>query len=155
MMMMKHIYLMFFLLLGVVLVCMGQPSKLVEDYRKQINQKLQTGNADALSAFFRDMVELSINHSAETYSKAQTASILTDFFRENPPAQFTEMDTWKDGDVVHVIGDYLSTQNAAFRIHYAMQKSETKEHSKKSSFWIYSIYIEQTKKCKKPNASAK
>lgn len=152
---MKHIYLMFFLLLGVVLVCMGQPSKLVEDCRKQISQRLQTGNAEALSAFFRDMVELSINHSAETYSKAQATSILADFFRENPPAQFTEMDTWKDGDVVHVIGDYSTTQNVTFRIHYAMQKSESKEHAKKSGYWIYSIYIEQTKKCKKPNASGR
>ena len=113
MLMMKHIYLLFFLLLGVVLVCLGQPSKLVEDYRKQINQRLLAGNAEALSNYFRDMVELSINQSAETYSKTQATSILNDFFQENPPAQFEEAESWKDEDVVHVIGTCFSSNNRA------------------------------------------
>ena len=154
MLMMKHIYLMIFLLLGVVLVCLGQPSKLVETYRKQINQRILAGNAEALSGYFRDMVELSINHSAETYSKIQAASILNDFFQENPPAQFEEAECWKDEEVVHVIGNYLSSNNSAFRIHYIMKKNELPDKSKKTGYLVYSINIEQTKKCKKhPNPS--
>ena len=152
--MMKHIYLLFFLLLGVVLVCLGQPSKLVEDYRKQINQRLLAGNAEALSNYFRDMVELSINQSAETYSKTQATSILNDFFQENPPIQFEEAESWKDEDVVHVIGTCFSSNNSAYRIHYIMKKSEMPDKTKKTGYLIYSINIEQTKKCKKhPNPS--
>lgn len=149
---MKHIYLLVFLLIGVVLVCMGQPSKVVENYRLQIQSCLQSGNAEALSVYFRDMVELVINQSAETYSKAQTTSILGDFFQKNPAESFEEVETWKDEDVVHVIGNYWSAKDAMFRVHYVMRRT----NPKKNEYLIYSITIEETKKCKqKPSVSKK
>lgn len=150
---MKHIYLLVFLLLGIVLVCMGQPSKVVENYRRQINQLILSGNANGLSDHLRDMVELAINQAAETYSKTQAASILNDFFRENPPQQFEEVESWKDEDVVHVIANYTSTNRNMFRIHYIMRKTMVE---KKPKYFIFSINIEQTKKCRQhPNTSGK
>lgn len=150
--MMKHIYLLVFLLIGVVLVCMGQPSRELENYRRQINHCIQSGNAEGLSNYFRDMVELAINQSVETYSKLQATSILSDFFRTSPVESFEEMETWKDGEVVHVIGNYWSAKDVMFRVHYMMKKSNPKKHE----YLIYSITIEQTKTCKqKPNVSKK
>lgn len=151
--MMKHIYLIVFLLIGVVLVCLGQPSKADENYRKQVNQCLLAGNAEAFSKYFRDMVELVLHQSAETYSKSQATSILNDFFRENLPAQFEEVESWKDENVIHVVGDYTSTKGLVFRVHYAMKR---KDASQKTNYLVYSINIEQTKKCKqKTNISRK
>ena len=144
-MMMKHLYLIVFLMVGVLLVCMGQPSKMFEDCRKQITMRILSGNANGLSEYFRDMVELALNQSAETYSKTQAASILGDFFQKNPPTQFEEVEAWKDEDVAHVIGNYLSTNNTVFRFHYIMKKNDK---GKKPNYLIYSINIEQTKKCR-------
>lgn len=143
--MLKHIYLIVFLLIGVVFVCLGQPSKAVENYRKQVNSALLLGNAETFSNYFRDMVELVFNQSAETYSKSQATSILNDFFRENPPAQFEEIEVWKDENVIHVAGNYSSSKGTVYRIHYAMKK---KDASQKVNYLIYSVHIEQTKKCK-------
>lgn len=151
--MMKHIYLIVFLMIGVVLVCLGQPSKAVENYRRQVNQCLQSGNAESFSNYFRDMVELVLNQSAETYSKSQATSILNDFFRENPPAQFEEAEVWKDENVIHVVGDYTSSKGPVYRVHYAMKKMDA---SQKTNYLVYSINIEQTKKCRqKTNSSRK
>ena len=123
---MKHLYLIVFLMVGVLLVCMGQPSKMFEDCRKQITMRILSGNANGLSEYFRDMVEL-------------------DFFQKNPPTQFEEVEAWKDEDVAHVIGNYLSTKNTVFRFHYIMKKNDK---GKKPNYLIYSINIEQTKKCR-------
>lgn len=150
--MMKHIYLIVFLLIGVVLVCLGQPSKSAELYRKQVNRGIQMGNAEVFSNYFRDMVELVMSQSAETYSKSQATSILNDFFRENPPAKFEEIEVWKDENVIHVVGDYTSAKGLVYRIHYAMKKADA---SQKINYLVYSINIEQTKKCKQKTETSR
>lgn len=139
---MKQIYLLVFLLIGIILVCLGQPSKETETCNK-INQIIRSGDANALSVHMKEMVELVINNSAETYSKTQVVSILKDFFKDNPPQNFEVMQTWKEDNITHVLGTLSSNGEVQFRFYYALKKE-----SKNSTPVIYNINIEQTKKCK-------
>lgn len=140
---MKQIYLIVFLFFGILLVCLGQPSKQTETCNK-INQLIRSGDANALSAHMKEMVELAINNSAETYSKTQVVSILKDFFKDNPPQEFEMTQTWKEDNIIHVLGTYSSQCKTQYRFYYALKK----ESSRSSNLVIYNINIEQTKKCK-------
>ena len=141
--MIKQLYLIVFLIIGIVLVCLGQPSKQAEICSK-INLNIRAGDATAISSYMKEMVELVMNNNAETYNKNQIVSILKDFFRENPPENFEVLQTWKEENITHVLGTYTSIKETQFRFYYALKKSATKN----SLPVIYIINIEQTKKCK-------
>lgn len=148
---MKQLYLLVFLVIGVVFVCKGQPDNTMESYKKQINRSIQSGDASAFSAYFKDMVELVINQSAETYSKTQATAILQDFFRENAPAQFEMEQTWKEDDMIHVVAIYTSVKDVQFRFYYGMRG----RNDKKDKPLIYNINIEQIRKCKPSTTQSK
>ena len=141
---MKQLYLLAFLLLGIILVCLGQPSKTAENNQK-INQYIRTGDAASLSQYMQDMVELVMNHTAETYSKNQVTSILKEFFRENPPQNFEVLQSWKEDEATYTLGTYTSTNEMQYRFYYVVKKSGQNKNAKVS---VYHINIEQTKKCK-------
>lgn len=53
-----------------------------------INSGLNNGNVSQISQYFEDQVDITINSSMNTYSRAQADIILLDFFKKNKPRNF-------------------------------------------------------------------
>ena len=110
------------------------------------------GDANALTSHMKDMVELVMNSSAETYSKTQVISILKDFFKDNQPVEFEVVQIWKEQHITHVLGTYTSNCSQ-YRFYYSLKPEQRNAYPV-----IFHINIEQTKKCKNkcsnPNQNA-
>lgn len=89
-----------------------------------ISRQLSKGNASAISAYFDDNLSLSLPGSQSTYSHAQAAMILSDFFEKNTSKQaFIE----RTGDNVHskfAIGT-LTTSKGAYRLYLVVKESKS------------------------------
>jgi hypothetical protein len=56
-----------------------------------ISTALSTGDVDALSKYFADNVEISIQDKEQVYPKAKAAEILKGFFEANKPKAFAQV----------------------------------------------------------------
>jgi Domain of unknown function (DUF4783) len=120
-------------LLVVVTVMMSsftQPSTIDE-----VIGTLRTGDADGLSKYFDDNVELTLPVKSDSYSKAQAQVILKDFFVNNVVKGF---ELKHKGDGPGGQGQYcigtLQTKSGNFRAHVFMKTKGSKEVVKEIRF---------------------
>jgi len=77
---------------------------------------LKSGDASALAKQLNQQVDVTINGTQASYSKAQAEIVLRDFFRDNPPSDFAIMHTGSSkGGLQFAIGKYTSN-----KIHYSV-----------------------------------
>ena len=70
---------------------------------------LKTGNAKEVVKFFNTSVDMDIEGTVDTYSKAQAEFVLRDFFKKHPPAEFNIVHTGSSkGGLQYAIGRYVS-----------------------------------------------
>ena len=70
---------------------------------------LKTGNAKEVVKFFNTSVDMDIEGTVDTYSKAQAEFVLRDFFKKHPPAEFNIVHTGSSkGGLQYAIGRYIS-----------------------------------------------
>jgi hypothetical protein len=93
----------------------------------EIIQCLKSGNAKVLSGYFNQNVELMIPDSDNVFSRAQAQLVISDFFSNYPPSNFSIIHQGGKEGAHYVIGN-LITSKGAFRVYFLLKKSEGKDY---------------------------
>ena len=84
-----------------------------QDIFTTVRPMLKSGDAHQLSAYFNSTIDVTIGNNKSPYSKAQAELVLRDFFKANPPADFTIMHTGSSkAGLKFAIGQYKSGKTA-------------------------------------------
>ncbi|HET6994879.1 MAG TPA: DUF4783 domain-containing protein [Chitinophagaceae bacterium] len=94
---------------------------------------LRSGDADELSKYFDDNVELTLPVKSDSYSKAQAQVILKDFFGNNGVKGF-DLKHKGDSPGGHYCIGTLQTKSGSFRAHVFMKAKGSKEVVKEIRF---------------------
>jgi uncharacterized protein DUF4783 len=94
---------------------------------------IRSGDADELSKYFDDNVELTLPVKSDSYSKAQAQVILKDFFGNNGVKGF-ELKHKGDSPGGHYCIGTLQTRSGSFRAHVFMKAKGSKEVVKEIRF---------------------
>ncbi len=78
-----------------------------------ISKYISQGDAESLSAWFADNLDVSIGSRSNNCSKSQARQILKGFFENNPPRSFSISHTAGKGNMKYAIGT-LKTGGEAF-----------------------------------------
>ncbi len=102
-----------------------------------ITKALKTGNAEDLSSYFDEDVELALIDDEDMYGKEEAKEKLSSFFSSNPPTSFTQVHkgTSKGEDSHYVIGD-LVVDGKTFRVYIYLEETE-------DSYIIQELRIEE------------
>lgn len=76
------VFLVFTLVVLASIVSIGQP-----DVINQVKETIKAGSAKELAKYLNQTVDVTIEGSVESYSKAQAEVVLRDFFKQHPPAE--------------------------------------------------------------------
>lgn len=112
----------------VIMTSFVQPSTIDE-----VIGALRSGDADGLSKYFDDNVEVTLPVKSDTYSKAQAQVILKDFFDNNNVKGF-ELKHKGDSPGGHYCIGTLQTKSGNFRAHVFMKSKGSKEVVKEIRF---------------------
>lgn len=87
-----------------------------------ITRAISTGDADALSQYFDQTVEVAVLDQEDVYDKAQAVSIVKDFFAKNQPKGFSQVHqgTSKGADSQYCIGN-MTTATGTYRVYIYMK----------------------------------
>lgn len=89
---------------------------------EQVKLVLEVGNANELSGFLNDKVDLNINGKEGTYSHSQAEGVLKNYFKENPPKSFQiNHEGASENGLIYAIGEYKSAENS-FRVWIRLKK---------------------------------
>ena len=82
----------------------------------QVKLVLEVGNANELSKFLNDKVDLNIDGTEGTYSHSQAEGVLKNYFKENPPESFqVNHEGASENGLIYAIGEYKTVDNS-FRV---------------------------------------
>ena len=88
----------------------------------QVKLVLEVGNANELSSFLNDKVDLNIEGNEGTYSHSQAEGVLKSFFKENPSESFQiNHEGASENGLVYAIGEYKSGSKS-FRVWIRLKK---------------------------------
>ncbi len=83
---------------------------------------LEVGNANELSKFLNDKVDLNIDGKEGTYSHSQAEGVLKNYFKENPPESFQiNHEGASENGLIYAIGEY-KTVDTSFRVWIRLKK---------------------------------
>ncbi len=89
---------------------------------EQVKLVLEVGNANELSNYLNDKVDLNINGSEGTYSHSQAEGVLKNYFKENPPKSFQiNHEGASENGLIYAIGEY-KTADSSFRVWLRLKK---------------------------------
>jgi Domain of unknown function (DUF4783) len=125
---MKSILTSFLAIAMLTMSSFSQPSTIDE-----VIVALRSGDADGLSKYFDDNVELTLPVKSDSYSKAQAQVILKDFFGNNTVKGF-ELKHKGDSPGGHYCIGTLQTKSGNFRAHVFMKAKGDKEVVKEIRF---------------------
>lgn len=101
------VFLVVILALGSVSAVFGQA-----EIFAPMKDAIKAGNAKELAKFFNTSVDVNLEGEVNTYSKAQAEFVLRDFFKKNPPADFTIVHTGSSkGGLQYAIANLKSGSN--------------------------------------------
>jgi hypothetical protein len=102
---------------------------------EQINpiiSAIQVGSSTELAKHFNPSIYLNINGQQGDYSKTQAEIVLKDFFKKNPPVEFSLVFKNENQNSVNTyIGNYTCSQGS-FKVFIKISQSD-------SNFLIYSL----------------
>ena len=75
-------FLVFAMLAVASIVSIGQ-----SDVINQVKETIKAGSAKELAKYLNQTVDVTIEGSVESYSKAQAEVVLRDFFKQHPPSE--------------------------------------------------------------------
>jgi hypothetical protein len=93
------------------------------DVVDDIAAAIRSGNAEALSKYFADNVDLKVLEQENIYSRAQAELILKDFFAKHPIEEFTVVHKSVPKNESQFAIGTLKTSNGVYRVHYLMKAS--------------------------------
>ena len=126
---MKAIFTSLLVATAIVLSSFGQNSSSIDE----VIGALRSGNANELSRYFDDNVEVTLPVKSDSYSKAQAQLILKDFFANNDVRGF-ELKHKGDSPGGHYCIGTLQTKSGNFRAHVFMKSKGDKELVKELRF---------------------
>lgn len=126
---MKAIFTSLLVASAIVLSSFGQNSSSIDE----VIGALRSGNANELSRYFDDNVEVTLPVKSDSYSKAQAQLILKDFFANNDVRGF-ELKHKGDAPGGHYCIGTLQTKSGNFRAHVFMKSKGDKELVKELRF---------------------
>lgn len=97
------------ILLGCCLMAMTVAQSLQQTLTG-IEQSISRADAQALSKYFNEYVEVTINEKEETYPKAQAIFILKEFFSSNKIQSFHILHQGSSNQNFYAIGEYKTSQ---------------------------------------------
>ena len=112
---------LFFLLMFVPMIAFAdQGSPTLE----AITNALNSGDADALSKYFADNVEISIQDKEQVYTKAKALDVVRGFFTSNKPKGFSQVHkgTSRENSDQYCIGN-LTASNGNYRVYLYLKVS--------------------------------
>jgi len=93
---------------------------------------IQSGSGSELAKFFAPSISLNINGKQGDYSKTQAEIVLKDFFKKNPPLEFSLVfKNENQNGISTYIGEYTSSQGS-FKVFIKITQTE-------DLFRIYSL----------------
>ncbi|MCS7004494.1 MAG: DUF4783 domain-containing protein [Cytophagales bacterium] len=94
-----------------------------EEIIVSVKSAISQGDAEKLSAYFNDLVELNIREQKDNYSKAQAQFVLKSFFQKFPPVSFEyiHQGSSKKG-VQYAIGKYYY-KGGSFRVYMLIKET--------------------------------
>ena len=125
---MKSLLTSFLVIATVMMSSFAQPSTIDE-----VIGALRSGDADGLSKYFDENVELTLPVKSDSYSKAQAQVIIKDFFGNNGVKGF-ELKHKGDAPGGHYCIGTLQTKSGNFRAHVFMKAKSGKEVVKEIRF---------------------
>ena len=125
---MKSLLTSFLVIATVMMSSFAQPSTIDE-----VIGALRSGDADGLSKYFDENVELTLPVKSDSYSKAQAQVIIKDFFGNNGVKGF-ELKHKGDSPGGHYCIGTLQTRSGNFRAHVFMKAKSGKEVVKEIRF---------------------
>lgn len=89
-----------------------------------IKTALSSGDADALSKYLADNVEISIQDKEQIYSKSKAIEVLRSFFSSNKPKSFAQVHkgTSRENSDQYCIGN-LAASNGTYRVYLYLKVS--------------------------------
>jgi hypothetical protein len=94
---------------------------------------LKSGNAQELSRYIDDNVEISLPDKSDNYSRAQALMVLKDFFNNNGVTGFDVQFKGENGSGQYCIGN-LKTKSGVYRTTVFMKKKDDKQLIKEIRF---------------------
>lgn len=102
----------------------------------QVLASFRTGSSKELAKHFESAISLNLNGQNGNYSKTQAEFILKEFFRKNPPKEFSILHKGGNGNAsLYYVGTYRS-ENSQYRV-------LIKGNPKDDGFRIFSMEILQ------------
>ncbi len=95
----------------------------------------KAADANAVSMYFNDNVDMTVPRAEDLYTKAQAKGILADFFRRNPVRDFVVVHKGTKENAAFLIGNQI-TANGSFRVSIFTRKSGNK-------LLVYQLRIEK------------
>lgn len=112
--------LLILLAISAILITSFRPIYSIEE----VVSAMKSGNANQLSKYFDDRVDISLPSKSDNYSKTQAEMILKDFFSSNEVRNFQVKHKGENNGAQFCIG-LLQTRNGNFRTKlYMKQKGE-------------------------------
>ena len=98
-----------------------------KDVCSEINKSITAGDAQQLSKYLSSTVEMSVLGKEGYFSRVQAVSILSEFFRTNPPKDFVVKQGGSSSENTKFsIGTYTSA-SGCFKIYYVVKKEQDSE----------------------------
>jgi hypothetical protein len=126
---MKAIFTSLLVASALILSSFGQSNTSIDE----VIGALRSGNANEVSRYFDDNVEVTLPVKSDSYSKAQAQLILKDFFANNDVRGF-ELKHKGDSPGGHYCIGTLQTKSGNFRAHVFMKSKGNKELVKELRF---------------------
>jgi hypothetical protein len=98
-----------------------------KDICSEINKYILGGDAQQISKYFHSTVDMSVLGQEGYFSKVQAVPILSDFFKNNPPKEFTVKQGGSNSENTKFsIGTYESA-TGSFKIYYVVKTEQEGE----------------------------
>ena len=106
----------FFCLIVFFLSALASDTFAQNDVVSQVKETIKAGSAKELSKFLNQTVDVTIGDKVDSYSKAQAEFVFRDFFKANPPNEFSIIHQGSSkGGQSFAIGQY-KTGNDTYRV---------------------------------------
>jgi hypothetical protein len=129
----KHSFMRKIIFLSTVIIAfMSSAFKPIVGLDDVINA-LKSGNAQELSRYIDDNVEISLPDKSDNYSRAQALMVLKDFFNNNGVTGFDVQFKGENGSGQYCIGN-LKTKSGVYRTTVFMKKKDDKQLIKEIRF---------------------
>jgi|GEM_PF-244270 hypothetical protein len=113
------------LIIGILLVF--AETRLFAQIPDDVVTSFKTGNANTLSEYFNQNIEMVVLEHDDVYSKAQAQQIVSNFFSQNKVQEFSIIHQGGKEEARYAIGN-LITNNGTFRVYFLLKNAGNKAY---------------------------